>query len=117
VLAEPPGGRTDAAVAAVVRRAAHALASAGYEVVEACPPRFEEAVRAWGRLLIGDFALVLGQLPPRHPSRTRTIELGPEVRFGMMAACWSPDADCGFSATRAERSGSARTGQRPSAAM
>ena len=44
VLAEPPGGSTDPKVAAVVRRAAQALADAGYAVEEACPPRYEDAV-------------------------------------------------------------------------
>ena len=64
VVAEPPGGRTDARVAAAVRRAAAALADAGYQVVEACPPRYEEAVATWARLLIGDFAMVMPQLLP-----------------------------------------------------
>lgn len=64
VVAEPPGGRTDPAVAAVVRRSADALAMAGYEVVELTPPRYEEAVAAWARLLIGDFGSVLPKLLP-----------------------------------------------------
>ncbi len=64
VLAEPPGGRTDPAIAAAVRRAADALARAGYEVEDACPPRYEEAVATWAQLLLGDFALVLPQLLP-----------------------------------------------------
>ena len=64
VVAEPPGGRTDAAVATAVRRAADALARAGYEIVETCPPRYEEAVTTWAQLLIGDFALAMPQLLP-----------------------------------------------------
>lgn len=64
VVAEPPGGRTDARVAAAVRRAAAALSDAGYEVVDACPPRYEEAVATWSQLLIGDFAMVMPQLMP-----------------------------------------------------
>jgi len=64
VVAEPPGGRTDPAVAAVVRRAAAALEGAGYEIVEATPPRYEDAVAAWARFLIGDFGLVMPQLLP-----------------------------------------------------
>ncbi|MDM4766537.1 amidase [Pelomonas sp. SE-A7] len=64
VLAEPPGGRTDPAIAAVVRRSAQALAAAGYEVEELTPPRYEEAVATWARLLIGDFGAVLPQLLP-----------------------------------------------------
>jgi amidase len=62
VLSEPPGGSTDPKVAAVVRRAAQALADAGYVVEEACPPRYEDAVSCWGRLIITDFASVLGPL-------------------------------------------------------
>jgi amidase len=64
VVAEPPGGRTDARVAAAVRRAAAALSDAGYDVVDACPPRYEEAVATWSQLLIGDFAMVMPQLMP-----------------------------------------------------
>ncbi|MBI5717266.1 MAG: indole acetimide hydrolase [Burkholderiales bacterium] len=64
VVAEPPGGRTDPAIAAIVRRSAATLAAAGYEVVEVVPPRYEEAVAAWARLLVGDFGLVLPKLLP-----------------------------------------------------
>lgn len=64
LMAEPPGGTTATEVVAVVRRAAQALEAAGYEVVEAAPPRFEEAVAAWARLLIGDFGLAMPQLLP-----------------------------------------------------
>src|SRR5246500_2248000 len=53
VIAEPPGGSTHSAVAATVRRAAQALADAGYVVEVACPPRYEAAIGCWARLLIG----------------------------------------------------------------
>lgn len=62
LMAEPPGGSCDPVVAAVVRRAADALSNAGYDVVEACPPRFEEVNATWARLLLGDFACVLDQM-------------------------------------------------------
>src|SRR6266481_5678875 len=62
VLAEPPGGSTDPKVAATVRRAAQALREAGYVVEEACPPRYEDAVSCWTRLIMGDFGSVLGML-------------------------------------------------------
>jgi amidase len=62
VLPEPPGGSTDQKVVAVVRRAAEALADAGYVVEEACPPRFEDAVSCWARLIMGDLASTLGVL-------------------------------------------------------
>jgi amidase len=45
-----------------VRRAAEALADAGYVVEEACPPRFEDAVSCWARLIMGDLASTLGVL-------------------------------------------------------
>jgi amidase len=64
VIAEPPGGSTHPAVAATVRRAAHALADAGYIVDEVCPPRYEDAIGCWARLIMGDFRAVLGQLSP-----------------------------------------------------
>jgi amidase len=64
VLPNPPGGDCDPAVAAAVRRAADALADAGYEPVEACPPRYEEVVHAWAQLLLTDFASVMPQMAP-----------------------------------------------------
>ncbi len=64
VVPEPPGGSTDPKVSATVRRAAQALANAGYVVEEACPPRYEDAVNCWSRLIMGDFASVLAMLSP-----------------------------------------------------
>ena len=55
---EPPGGGTDPAVAAAVRRAAAALADAGYEVVDASVRRCTRTRSScWLRLILGDFAL------------------------------------------------------------
>jgi amidase len=62
VLAEPPGGSTQPVVAGAVRRAAQALAEAGYVVEEVCPPRYEDAISCWARLIMGDFNSVLGPL-------------------------------------------------------
>ena len=64
VLAEPPGGSTDPKIAATVRRAAQALADAGYVVEEVCPPRYEDAISCWARLIMGDFQSVLEMLTP-----------------------------------------------------
>lgn len=64
VVTAPPGGTCDPTVSATVRRAADALANAGYKVVDACPPRYEEVAATWARLLMGDFASVLDQLMP-----------------------------------------------------
>jgi amidase len=54
VLAEPPGGDTHPEVAAAVRRAADALSDAGYEVVEAAPPAYEDVLRVWTTVLFAD---------------------------------------------------------------
>jgi amidase len=64
VMPEPPGGRTDPAVAAAVRRAALALADAGYAVDEISPPRYEQAIDCWARFIIGDLESVLDTLSP-----------------------------------------------------
>lgn len=64
VVLNPPGGSCDSIIASVVRRAADSLSNAGYDVVEACPPRYEEVVATWARLLLGDFASVMDQMMP-----------------------------------------------------
>jgi len=64
VAPAPPGGSVDPKVSDAVSRAADVLANAGYDPVEACPPRYEEAVEVWARFLMGDYASVLGQLSP-----------------------------------------------------
>lgn len=64
VVAAPPGGRTHPAVETATRRAADALADAGYDVVEACPPRYEQVVADWLTFLGTDLSAVLDQLRP-----------------------------------------------------
>jgi amidase len=64
VLPAPPGGTVDPAISDAVRRAADALANAGYDPVEVCPPRYEEAIEVWARFIMGDYASVLGELRP-----------------------------------------------------
>ena len=54
VLPEPPGGSTHPEVAAAVRRAADALADAGYDVIEAVPPLYEHALTVWRTWLFAD---------------------------------------------------------------
>jgi amidase len=54
VLSSLPGSLLDGAVGDAVRGAADALSDAGYDVVEACPPRYEEAIATWGQLVVGD---------------------------------------------------------------
>src|SRR5262249_48176501 len=72
VLAEPPGGSTDPVVAVAVRRAAQALADAGYVVEEVCPPRYQDAISCWTRLTTGDLNSILGALPQM---------MGPDARL------------------------------------
>ena len=50
VLAEPPGGTTDAGIAAAIRSVGDRLSDAGHDVVEVDAPR----VRAGDRTLDGD---------------------------------------------------------------
>ncbi len=64
VVPAPPGGSVDPAISDAVRRAADALANAGYDTVEACPPRYEEALEVWARFIMGDYASVLAELSP-----------------------------------------------------
>ena len=54
LLAEPPGGSTDAAIAGAIRSAADALAAAGHDVIEATPPSYEQTVVQWAALLAPD---------------------------------------------------------------
>ena len=65
LLAEPPGGDTHPEVAAAVRRAGDVLSDAGYDVVEAVPPLYEDALRVWQTWLFADIQVqepVLRQL-------------------------------------------------------
>jgi amidase len=62
VVAEPPGGRTDAGIAAGVRRAADALSDAGYDVAELTPPAYEQALVSWSRMLGPDLRLLRPEL-------------------------------------------------------
>ncbi|HXQ15155.1 MAG TPA: amidase [Caulobacteraceae bacterium] len=64
VVPAPPGGSVDPTVSDAVRRAADVLANAGYAVIEACPPRYEEAAEVWARFVLGDYGSVLSQIGP-----------------------------------------------------
>ena len=63
-MADPPGGSIDPEVRAATLRAADALSDAGYDVVEACPPRYAQAAEVWARFLMGDLALGLPMMAP-----------------------------------------------------
>src|SRR5579872_933178 len=58
VLAEPPGGATHPEVAAAVRRAADALSDDGFEVADATPPDYEEAIELWDTILAADLRIL-----------------------------------------------------------
>jgi amidase len=64
VVADPGGLGVDAAVAAGVRAAADALADAGYDVVDAQPPRFMEAFDSWAAAVLGDVAVMRTMIDP-----------------------------------------------------
>jgi amidase len=51
-------------VAGAARRAAIALADAGYDVVDVCPPRYQDAIAIWYQFVAGDFAAILDRLLP-----------------------------------------------------
>ena len=85
VLAEPPGGDTHPEIAAAVRRAADALADAGYDVAEAVPPDYETALEVWGRWLFADIGA--------QEELLRTV-MGPDgVRFLDLTSPHFPPAD------------------------
>lgn len=72
VLTTLPGAPLDSAVADAVRGAADALANAGYDVVETCPPRYEEAIETWGQIIVGDQRFgAEGVLPLLSPDTLR----------------------------------------------
>ena len=62
VLPEPPGGSTHPGVAAAVRRAADALADDGFEVAEAVPPGYEQAIELWATILAADLWVIKPEL-------------------------------------------------------
>lgn len=58
VMADVPGGRTDAGIAAVVRRAAKVLHDRGHRVEEATPPRYDEALEMWSSTLNAELSVM-----------------------------------------------------------
>jgi len=64
VASSPLGDEVDTPIVDAVQRAAAALSDAGYDVVEATPPRYAEAEEVWARILMGDFAPGLDDLIP-----------------------------------------------------
>jgi amidase len=64
VVPEPAGGSTEPAVVDAVRRAAHALADAGYAVEEVDPPDIEGAARNWVQLIMTDVRVIWSMIGP-----------------------------------------------------
>ena len=54
VLTDPPGGSTDAGIAASIRAVGDRLSDAGHYVVEITPPEYERVIELWTDILIGD---------------------------------------------------------------
>ena len=63
VMADPPGGTTDAGIAGAIRSVADLLADAGHDVVEATPPNYERTVDLWRMLMIDDIRAQKDLLP------------------------------------------------------
>ena len=102
VVAQPPGGTTDPVIAGAVRRAADTLAAAGYELVEQCPPRYQEALEVWAALLAADFGTVLDRLMPAMGDDAKVVV----ARF--VKDSGAPDTLAGFSKLLVRRDGIAR---------
>jgi amidase len=64
VVADPPGGGTDPAVAEVVRQAAAHLVAAGYRVDEVMPPDYEVTIELWRAFLFTEIRTLVPQLVP-----------------------------------------------------
>lgn len=73
VVPNPPGGACNPVIAQAVRKAADALANAGYEVSEVTPPQYEDVVQAWGQLLMGDYASLWDEMGPLMGQDGRTF--------------------------------------------
>jgi amidase len=101
VATEPPGGSTDPVIAGVVNRAADALANAGYEVVNACPPRYEDAIICWVKFWSSDFAAIRARLLPLLSRDAATF-------FAAMNDMTAPLDARGMSTMFTERHGIAR---------
>ena len=54
VLADPPGGKTDAGIAATIRSVGDRLSDAGHDVVEVTPPEYERVIELWMEILVAD---------------------------------------------------------------
>ena len=87
VVSDPGGLGVDPIVAQGVRAAADALADAGYDVVDAQPPKLAEAFDAWSAAVLWDVAVMRTQIDPLLADDARRflddalqlVDLTPEV--------------------------------------
>jgi amidase len=87
VIAEPEGGATHPHVAASVRRAADALAEAGYKVQEVNPPPIAAAFETWSQL-------VFSELHAMWPLMEALVSPGARALLENCFARWaSPERD------------------------
>jgi amidase len=101
VVPEPAGGTTAPAVAAAVRRAADALADAGYAVEEIDPPDVAGVAKNWVDLIMSDVRTMWSMIGPLASEGART--------FMDNAMAQIPGLDvAGYITTLAARNGHAR---------
>jgi amidase len=102
LVAEPPGGDCDPAIVALVRRAADALSKAGYEVTEAVPPMYEEAIDVWAKIICAELRTVWDRLGPLMGAT------GAAMTEAFFASSEAPDSIAGFSKLFVKRGAIAR---------
>ncbi len=102
VVREPGGEGVESGVADGIERAAHALADAGYEVVDIDPPALVEAAALWQRLVFAEIRTVM--LPALRPLLSADA-----LTFLELALASTPEIDLPMYMTAlAERRGIAR---------
>jgi amidase len=90
VLADPPGGTTDAGVAGAIRRTADALAAAGHDVAEASPAGYVRSIEVWAELLLPDIRAVRPLFDELMSDGARAFLDFANERFPVIdAATWS----------------------------
>jgi amidase len=93
VVEDPAGGGVDPDVAAGVRRAADALAQAGYDVTTGQPPVLAEAVETFRTLVFGDVERMLPLIEPLIGPQSAaflhgTLEASPAPPADAWAMAW-----------------------------
>lgn len=84
VLAEPGGGTTDPRVGECARAAARSLDVAGYAIVDAATPGWNDAVALWAEFLMADLPLLAPIVGPIMSDDARAFL---EAGLGMFEPC------------------------------